>query len=69
MVNARARSIEVYNKTAGDNAPERTEVTVVGDPDKPVITAQVNLTKAQKVAALRATRVQPAVAAAAGAAP
>ncbi len=52
----RARCVEVYNKTAGDHAPERQEVTVKGDPNAPVVVASRSLTKAEKIAALAAQR-------------
>lgn len=53
---ALARVIEVYNKTAGDHAPERQEVTVKGDGANPIVVASRTLTKAEKIAALQATR-------------
>lgn len=56
MINARARAIEVYNKTAGDHAPERTETIIKGDPANPVTVATVPLSKRAKIAALAATR-------------
>lgn len=52
----RARCVEVYNKTAGDHAPDRQEVTVTGDPANPVVVASVTMTKAHKIAALAAQR-------------
>lgn len=54
--NARARLIEVYNKTAGDHAPERQEVVVKGDAGSPVVVTSRPMTKAEKVAALIAQR-------------
>lgn len=70
---ATARVIEVYNKTAGDQAPERIETTVRGDPSAPVATQQVPFTKADKIAALLRKRqerlAQRAAAPAAAAAP
>lgn len=58
MVNARARSIEVYGRLAGDLAPERlnADVTVKGDPSSPLHVVHRPATKAEKVAALRARR-------------
>ncbi len=61
MVNARARSIEVYNKTAGDYRPGPPEEIVhKGDPANPVAVTTVPQSKAAKVAALKATRPQRA---------
>lgn len=54
--NALARVIEVYNKTAGDHAPDRQEVVVKGDATQPVAVMSVTLTKKQKIAALVAAR-------------
>lgn len=54
--NALARVIEVYNKTAGDHAPERQEVTVKGDASNPVAVTSVPMSKAAKIAALAAQR-------------
>lgn len=56
--NALARVIEVYNKTAGDHAPERVETTVRGDPAAPVVVSSRQQTKAEKIAALAALRPQ-----------
>jgi hypothetical protein len=56
MAAARARSIQVYNDTAGDHAPDRQEITHKGDPANPVAVTQVPLSKADKIAALRAQR-------------
>lgn len=51
--NAQARAIEVYNKTAGDQAPERQEHLIKGDPAAPLTNVPgVNYTKADKIAAL-----------------
>lgn len=66
--NAAARVIEVYNKTAGDGAPERSIVSLEGDADKPLHVVNRTATKAEKVAALLAQRKQR-LAAAAPAAP
>jgi hypothetical protein len=58
MVNARARVVEVYTKLAGGAQPERSEVTVKGDPDAPVVVA-VTVNKApvrDRIAALRAAK-------------
>lgn len=54
--NALARVIEVYNKTAGDHAPDRQEVTVKGDASNPVAVTSVPMSKAAKIAALAAQR-------------
>lgn len=56
MVSARARVIEVYNRTAGDHAPDRQEVVVKGDPANPVVTTSRPMNKAEKIAALVAQR-------------
>lgn len=53
---ALARLVEVYNKTAGDSAPERFEVTQKGDAAAPVVVATVTLSKRDKIAALKAQR-------------
>ncbi len=58
MLSARARVIEVYNKTAGDQAPDRTETTIKGDPAAPVVVTSRAPTKAEKIAALAAQRKQ-----------
>ena len=52
----RIRAIDVYNKTAGDHAPERQEVTVKGDASAPQYLVTRPATKDEKVAALRAKR-------------
>ncbi len=62
MVSARARVIKVYNETAGDHAPERSEVIVRGDPNAPVAVTTVPQTKAQKIAALAARRTSATLA-------
>jgi len=67
--NAQARAIEVYNKTAGDQAPERIETTVRGDPSAPLATQQIPWTKADKIAAILARRQARIAAQAAAAAP
>lgn len=53
---ALARVVEVYNKTAGDGAPERNEVTLKGDPAAPLLTVERRETKAERIARLRALR-------------
>jgi chorismate mutase len=52
----RVRAVEVYSKLAGDQAPERQEITVQNAPGEPfAITSRV-ATKAEKIAALAAQR-------------
>jgi hypothetical protein len=54
--NACARTIEVYNKTAGDGAPERQEVIVKNEPGEAFATVTRTMTKAEKLAGMRANR-------------
>lgn len=54
--NAQARVIEVYSKISGDQAPERRDVVLRGDPEAPLQTVTRPATKAEKIAALLALR-------------
>lgn len=56
MVNARARVIEVYNKTSGDAAPDRSIVEVKNPAGETFVTTTRPMTKAEKLAGMRAKR-------------
>ena len=53
--NAQARVIEVYSKISGDQAPERTETIIKGDPTAPVEVQVTRVTRAQKAAQMLAS--------------
>ncbi len=64
MLSAKARCIEVYNKTAGDSAPERQEVLLKGDPNAPLEVGVTRMTVRRRIDMLRRAREAEAAAAA-----